>query len=196
MEELECMRMIDESIQAVSEEAAKTRIAEWVAAKYLARGPANMAKDDPLFHSPRAVAEDSRNKEIPGVAKLSQNGDIQLTVRDFKARSANDAAVRLVHVVVWATGKLTGETFTSSKAVVVPSLKKYRCYDGNTRTAIANDKGLVRDGDKLSLDFHAEQYAEKIIAEIRDPAVEGKWRPVSGKRRSPRFGREVVREVA
>jgi hypothetical protein len=87
------------------------------------------------------------------------------------------------------------ETSVSSKGLILPLLRKYRCYDGNTRTAIAKDKGLVRDGDLISLDFHAEQYAEKIVGEILDPSIEGKWKPGSNKRRVQRVGRNP-REAA
>jgi hypothetical protein len=187
MEELECMGCADEAIRSLDDEAARTRVVNWLAAKYL--GGAVVTGGSPAAqisaNPSNGVAEVHAN-QIPGIAKLSPSGEVQLTVRDFKAKSANDAAVRLVHVVIWATAKLKGEPSVSSKNVIVPLLRKYRCYDGNTRGAIANDKGLVRDGDTLSLDFHAEQHAEKVVAEILDTGSEGKWKPGSTKRRAAR----------
>ncbi len=193
MEELECMRIVDESIRAVDDEAARSRIATWVTAKYLMT-----SRPDSVRTSTDSASVDMEDRpgEIPGIAKLSQAGDVQLTVRDFKAKSANDAAVRLVHVVIWAAAKLTGESSVSSKNVIVPLLRKYRCYDGNTRQAIASDKGLVRDGDLLSLDFHAEQYAERVVSEILDSGSEGKWKPGSTKRRTARPASASNTEVA
>ena len=195
MDELDCMRVVEEALQALSDEAARSRVASWVAAKYAIVSPTKM-------HGRTEEKADSRRGEIsvtpgeiPGIAKLSQSGELQLTVRDFKAKSTNDAAVRLIHIVIWATTKLTGETSVSSKGVIVPLLKKYRCYDGNTRTAIARDKGLVRDGDQLSLDFHAEQFAKKVAEEILDSATEGKWKPGSAKRRDLRAKREISQEI-
>lgn len=181
MEELECMRMVDETLRSVEDDGARARVIAWLSAKYLG-GPASRPSTGTVVET--AYGMDERPNEIPGIAKLSQAGDVQLTVRDFKAKSANDAAVRLAHVVIAAAAKLTGESSVSSKNVIVPLLRKYRCYDGNTRSAIAGNKGLVRDGDLLSLDFHAEQYAEKVIAEIQDSTTEGKWKPGSSKRRA------------
>jgi hypothetical protein len=188
MDELECMRCADEAIRSLEDEAVRSRVVSWLAAKYLGSAP---VAGGPLS-APFGTAPSGANvagihaNQIAGIAKLSPSGEVQLTVRDFKAKSANDAAVRLVHVVIWATAKLKGEPAVSSKNVIVPLLRKYRCYDGNTRGAIANDKGLVRDGDTLSLDFHAEQHAEKLVKEILDESSEGKWKPGPTKRRVTR----------
>jgi hypothetical protein len=194
MDELECMRVIDESLQSVAEEPARVRIATWVAAKYQGIAPASSSQGGVERRS--VAVTNPTGTQIAGIAKLSQAGELQLTVRDFKAKSASDAAVRLAHVAIWAAGKLTGELSVSSKKVIVPLLKKYRCYDGNTRGALAKDKGLVRDGDQLSLDFHAEQFAEKVVAEILDSTVEGKWTPGVTRRRSYRVNREFPSEGA
>ena len=191
MDELECMRNIDTNLQAVLDEAARSRIAGWIAAKYLGSVPPVGQVTHGSLSADSESYEAGRRDQIPGIAKLSPSGELQLTVRDFKAKSANEAAVRLVHVTIWAWSKLTGEGSVSSKSVIVPLLKKYRCYDGNTRGVIAKDKGLVRDGDQLSLDFHAEQFALKVVKEICDPAVEGSWKPGGSKRRVLRASREA-----
>ena len=188
MEELECMGRADEAIRSLEDEATRSRVVSWLAAKYLggAVTTGGTPGAPPSANTSNAGPVEVHANQIPGIAKLSPSGEVQLTVRDFKAKSANDAAVRLVHVVIWATAKLKGEPSVSSKNVIVPLLRKYRCYDGNTRGAIASDKGLVRDGDTLSLDFHAEQHAEKVVAEILDAGSEGKWKPGSSKRRVAR----------
>lgn len=191
MEELECMRTVDEALRSIEDGDTRARVISWLSAKYLG-GSAPTRSAGASVEA--AYGTDERPNEIRGIAKLSQAGDVQLTVRDFKAKSANDAAVRLAHVVIWAAAKLTGESNVSSKNVIVPLLRKYRCYDGNTRSAIAGNKGLVREGDLLSLDFHAEQYAEKVIAEIQDATTEGKWKPGASKRRSAQPAR-IASEV-
>ena len=188
MDELECMRTIDQSLQGMPDDTTRTRIANWVASKYLGLGIyVSARKPSTAVLGSAGRSETETVGEIAGIAKLSQSGEVQLTVRDFKAKSTNDAAIRLVHVLIWATKKLTGEASASSKHSIVPWLRKYRCYDGNTRGAIAKDKGLVRDGDQLSLDFHAEQNAERFMEEILNPEIEGKWKPGPTKRRTSRI---------
>ena len=182
MDELECMRTIDESLQAVGDASVRARIANWISAKYQG-GTGNPVLTTVPDGTGSPGLDSTRQKEVAGIAKLSASGDLQLTVRDLKAKSANDAAIRLLHVAIWASTKLKGEPSVSSKSVLVPLLKRYRCYDGNTRTAIANDKGIVRDGDQRSLDFHAEQLAEKMVREILDPSAEGRWNPGASRRR-------------
>jgi hypothetical protein len=192
--ELDCMRAIGDIFEALTDEAARIRVASWLAAKYGGRGVPSAERDaqDKFTRG----EEIEKSGQIPGVAKLSSGGDVQLTVRDLKARSANEAATRLVHVLLWATQKLTGRSSASSKTAIVPALRKYRCYDGNTRTVIARDKGIVRDGDELSLDFHAEQLAAKFVKEILDPGTEGKWRPGTTKRRTSKPDRAGGGETA
>jgi len=180
MDELECMRSMDEAIQSVADESARARILGWLFAKY---GIANSPNGTSSKTNSQMIGTTVAGNQIAGIAKVSADGDLQITIRDLKARSANDAALRLLHVLVWASGKLTGQQSVSSKAVIVPWLKRYRCYDGNTRGVIAQDKGILRDGDLISLDFHAEQRAEKFVEEILDPAVEGKWKPGGAKKR-------------
>ncbi|MGD0158410.1 MAG: hypothetical protein ABSB50_20155 [Terracidiphilus sp.] len=186
MDELEGMRAIDEILQNVEDELARARVAGWVAAKYSGALPGRAGSVAAVrVAAPPGSAD--RVDEIPGIAKLSQDGEILLTVRDLKARNTNDAAIRLVHVLIWAAQKLTGSASVSSRRIVTPLLQRYRCYDGNTRHAVASDRGIVRDGDELSLDFHAEQRAEQFVSEILDASVEGQWRPGGSRRRSPRL---------
>ncbi len=199
MDELECMRVIDAGLQAIPDEAARARIASWVASKY--GGIASLRASDlgrnlSVSSTGLSPNEIGKNGEVAGIAKLSQSGEVLLTVRDFKAKSANDAAIRLVHVLIWVTGKLAARSAVSSKNEVLPWLRKYRLYDGNTRGVIAKDKGLVRDGDELSLDFHADQLAEKFVNDILDGSVEGRWRPGGSKRRGAKPSTEPSAESA
>jgi hypothetical protein len=114
--------------------------------------------------------------EIPGIASLDANGDLRITVRDLKARSGLDAAVRLAHIAIFAHQRLKDTGISSSKGLT-PILKHWRLYDGNTRKRLSDEKGIVRTGDLLTLDAHARQAAEKFIADALDDTVEGRWKP-------------------
>jgi hypothetical protein len=111
---------------------------------------------------------------MPGIARLSDSGDLHLTVRDLKARSGLDAAVRLAYVAIYAYQKLAGRAL-SSPSGLTPLLKSWRLYDGNTRARLARDKGILRNGDDLSLDAHATRDAERFVQEILDDGIEGRW---------------------
>lgn len=114
--------------------------------------------------------------EIPGIACISDSGEFKLTVRDIKAKNAKDAAIRLVHIIVYAYEKLKKEA-VSSRKVVTPILKQWRLHTGSIRGTIANLPGIIRDRDNLSLDVHAKRDAEKYIKDVSDDTVQGKWKP-------------------
>jgi hypothetical protein len=115
-------------------------------------------------------------QEIPGVAKLSPSGDLRITIRDLKAKSGLDAAVRLALVAIYAHERLLGEPM-SSRRTLTPVLKEWRLYDGNTRARLSKEKGIIRDGDALHLDAHSRRDAERIIEEILDDGLSGSWKP-------------------
>jgi hypothetical protein len=122
--------------------------------------------------------EDASAKEIPGIARATDTGELHLTVRDLKARSASDAAIRIAHLAIYANERLNGLQSLSSKNILVPILRRYRAYDGNTRGALAQHRGFIRQGDQLSMDFHCKEEAEKFIKEILDPEEpQGSWNP-------------------
>lgn len=108
------------------------------------------------------------NRELPGIARVTPAGDFHLTVRDLKARSALDAAVRLAKVAIYAHELLTGEPLPSRRGLT-PLLRAWGLYDGNTRTRLAKERGILRRGDSLSLDDQARHQAERLIEEMRSP---------------------------
>lgn len=65
----------------------------------------------------------------------------------------------------------------SSRKNLTPILKEWRLYDGNTRARLSKERGILRDGDNLSLDAHARRDAERFIEEISDPEIKGQWKP-------------------
>ncbi|MEQ1932628.1 MAG: hypothetical protein ABL962_01930 [Fimbriimonadaceae bacterium] len=131
------------------------------------------------------TAQQADSGEVPGIAKLSEAGALTFTVRDLKAKSTTDAAIRIAHVAIFANELLTGERAMSSRKVLVPILREYRAYDSNARTALARHKGILRSGDMLSLDAHSKRDAEQYVNDILDDGIEGKWKPRTTVRRRP-----------
>ncbi len=129
--------------------------------------------------APHPVVPSGDEKEIPGIARVTQNGEFHLTVRDLKARSANDAAIRIAHLALLANERLNHSESLSSKNVLVPILRRYRAYDGNTRGALAQHRGFARAGDQLSMDLHCKEEAEEYMRQILDPSVQGTWNPAA-----------------
>jgi len=120
--------------------------------------------------------------DITGIAMKTQDGQFHFSVRDIKATNQWDAAKRLTYVLIRAYTKVMGTETVSRKEVINPFLTSWRVYDGNTRRFLANDPGLVRNGDQFSLDIHAEQEADGFIRDILNTEVTAKWKPGSTKR--------------
>jgi hypothetical protein len=171
--ELEAMKIVGEALDNLSDPSARARVLAWVASRFGLPNTTEFKQQTMIREAPAQVT----GGEIPGIARLSANGELELTVRDVKARSTLDAAIRLAHIVIYATERLKGDAGVSSKKVLVPILKDWRAYDGNTRTALARHKGIQRDGDTLSLDAIAKKEAEKYIAQVLDDSLSGAWNP-------------------
>jgi hypothetical protein len=183
MNEIEALSAIDKALTGLKEDDARKRVLHWAVAKF---GGGEVAVSKETTKEPEKgqaatlnslLSLSSNRHEIPGIALISDNGDFRLTVRDPKATSANDAAVRLALVAIYAYCELTGENSVSSRKIVVPTLTTWRAYTGNTRATLAKHQGIIRSGDALSLDQHARREAEKYIREILDEGVEGSWQP-------------------
>ncbi len=190
-DELDIMKQIDSALAPIDDDEMRTRILRWAWDKF---GSVDQARS--LGEIPNVQSEDSISvhdlsgrKEIPGIASIDDNGQMRLTVRDIKAKTANDAAIRLTHVAVFAYQKLLGVEGVSSKHVVVPILREWRAYDGNTRKAISDHKGIMRDGDMLTLDIHSKNEAEYYIDQILDDSVAGKWKPTARKKKTKQKSR-------
>ena len=179
--ELEAMRIIGSAL-ADLEPAARVRVFSWIESRFeinqTQRGVTGIPRT-----SGSAIVEES---EIPGVARLTDAGHLEITVRDLKAKSATDAAIRLAHIVLLAKEKLTGSKTTSSRKELTPILKQWRVYDGNTRAALGQHKGIHRKDDELSLDAISRQEAESYIAQVLDDSIHGPWNPVGRGRKTAR----------
>lgn len=172
------MKNADEALCAVADDATRLRVLRWLNDKH---GLALSVPENTTV-SPRTPAP-TRTDEMSGIARVTESGQLQITIRDLKASSKSDATLRLVHVAVLAHEQLLG-TGASRTAFLTPTLKRYRLYDGNARRAISQHKGLLRDGDVISLDAHATKDAERYVAEICDASVLGSWKPDGKKQAS------------
>ena len=177
-DELQVMRAVDELLGELDAEA-RQRVLAWAAAKFSV-GPVLGAK---------SFREDAQHAaEMPGIAVI-RNQRLEVVLSDLKAQSGVDAAIRLAHVVLFAYERLTGERSASTRKVLVPILREWRLYDGNTRARLAGCRGIVRKGDLVSLDAPAKRYAQSVIDEILNPDVPGRWHPPVTTRGSNRRAR-------
>ena len=183
--EIDAITKIDAALSAIKDKESKRRVLRWALDKF-------SAEDEITSPSVKKSGPDVTDKlgslqkgkgEIPGIARIQENGTFRLTVRDLKAKNTNDAAIRLAHIVIRAYGELTGETSVSSKKVLVPILREWRAYDGNTRVVIARHKGIIREGDSLSLDAHSNKDAFRFMSEVLDSSITGTWSPRSTSRK-------------
>ena len=175
--ELDAMRIVGEALNSLSDADARARVLAWAASHFsIVHTPPVRRQQRSAFNSGGGSTEETEDRELPGIARMTEKG-FELTVRDLKARSTTDAAIRLAHIVIYAYEKLTGEKTVSSRKVLLPILKEWRAYDGNTRPALANHKGIHRDGDNLSLDAISRNDAETYINEVLDDSVHGTWNP-------------------
>ena len=183
MSEFEAMAKIDVLLSELGDDE-RNRVLQWAYAKYALRSGNAIASPSQGAHLP-AMRGAPIGNEIPGIATLTPGGEFKFTVRDVKAKNANDAAIRIAHIAIWAYKQLTNEQAASSKRIVVPILKTWRAYSGNTRHALSSHKGILREGDSLSLDAHSMNEAKRYVDEVLDDSIQGTWtpRPMSKKKR-------------
>ena len=182
MNEIQALGTIIEALEGVEDQGAVNRILDYVLNKFGDEStPARSAKKLQVDEILESDEVSKHGNEMTGIALVSDSGTFKLTVRDPKAKNTNDAAIRLALVTIYAYCHLTKEKTASSKKIVKPVLENWRAYTGNTRNALAQHAGILRDGDALSLDHHATLEAEQILDDIKDSDVVGKWQP-SGKK--------------
>ena len=161
--EIECMGKITEALSGIDDPETVKRILNWVNQKYLGTLVHEMPKTPHGFQQSNSVNSSS----LDGIAMLTQNGDVKLTVRDLKGRSAVDSAIRLIQLMIYSHEVLKDEKWVSSRKVITPTLKDHRLYTGSIRAAIAKHKGVVRDGDLLGLDQVSRAETELLIEELK-----------------------------
>lgn len=180
--EIEVLGKVDEALAGLAGEDARGRVIRWASEKYgvaIAKPPVGTQQFVPgqtgiSIASPPVGS----GGEIPGIAKFVGE-ELRIIARDINATSTNDAAIRLAHIAIRANEVLTGAESVSSRHIVTPILKTWRAYTGNTRAVIANQKGILRNGDLVSLDEHGKRDADEFIRQCLDPSVEGSWNPTA-----------------
>jgi len=188
--EIQAMGKVDEALGGLDDEGARGRVIRWASEKYgVFVGmkpvvPAQMFTPNFSQLSSGTIPTASGG-EIPGIAKFVGE-ELRIIARDIKASSTNDAAIRLVHIAIRANEALTGSETVSSRHIVTPILKAWRAYTGNTRPAIANQKGILRNGDLVSLDEHGKRDADEYMRQSLDSSVEGTWNPNGASKRATR----------
>jgi len=187
--EIQAMGKVDEALEGLEDESARGRIIRWASEKYgVAVSTKPMAPSQlfsPSSQPSLGTLPVTSGGEIPGIAKFVGD-ELRVLARDIKASSTNDAAIRLVHIAIRANEALTGSATVSSRHIVTPILKAWRAYTGNTRPAIANQKGILRNGDLMSLDEHGKRDADEYMRQILDSSVEGTWNPNAVSKRTTR----------
>lgn len=111
-----------------------------------------------------------RSNRIYGIARLTEEGGIELTLKDPRGRSKNDTARRLAYVALRAHEMLTGQEWASFRRLVVPVLKQWDVLTNNTRQALAHDRCMIRldeDRDQVSLNAAGRMRADTYMEEIR-----------------------------
>lgn len=187
--ELAAIAAIAKALGDVDDADARRRVLTYILARYMPEvsgtqasavhaplpGPMGRADVAVPQYPPVGVGEE-RPKEVPGIAQLTNAGDLKITARDLKAKSGLDAALRLAYIAIYAYYLLTGQPLSSRKGLT-PLLREWRLYTGNTRARLAKERGIIREGDGLSLDAHARRDAEQYISEILSDESVGQWRP-------------------
>lgn len=178
--EIETMAAIEEALEGL-EDDERQRILKWAIEKYKIIPIPTLPQDANSEENVNAESIDDKKtngKEIPGIAILEEDKTITFTIRDLKAKNANDAGVRLALVAAYVNEKLTGNKILSRKKILKPLLGDWRIDNGNIRSAILAHRGIVPVSRyELKLDSHAKTEANKIIKEILDESTNGKWRP-------------------
>ena len=183
--EIVAISQISSALQAIEDPVARRRVLSYVLARFSdgTIGPpllsATLAKTSAasLAVSPAVIEMNAAGaKEIAGVARLTDDGQLRITIRDLKAKNGLDAATRLALVAIYAHQELVGQPMSSRRGLT-PILREWRLYDGNTRARLARNRGILRDGDNLTLDAHAKLEAQHHIEDILNPEVQGTWRP-------------------
>jgi hypothetical protein len=179
--EIAAIAAISSALSKLADSEARRRVLSYVLARYLPEGNAVSVQPSALSAPPASSMAPSpvaviEQRELPGVALLTDSGDLRIMARDLKAKSGLDAGVRLAHIAIYAHERLTGKPLSSRKGLT-PLLKEWRLYDGNVRARLAKERGIIRNDDSLSLDAHARRDAERYVEEILNDELHGQWKP-------------------
>ena len=115
--ELAAIAAATTALSTLTDPAAVHRALAYMAARHLPDPPFPGAALPALTAAAARIPRSPGARELPGIARVTLAGDFRLTVRDLKARSALDAAVRLAKVAIYAHELLTGEPLSSRRGL-------------------------------------------------------------------------------
>ena len=107
--ELDALTAICKALNLLEDEKSKQRVMDYAYSRF---GLQPVALVQKKAQGEGSGAEESGEKldakihmELPGIARLTDKGDIKLTIRDLKAKSTNDAARRIAYIVIHVNEK-------------------------------------------------------------------------------------------
>jgi PAS domain S-box-containing protein len=169
--ELTAIAKSSAAIQELPDSEARRRVLTYVMDRYFPESSSHQQRSASASQPVSAAASRTLTREFPegdlqGVARITNEGDFEIVIREFWASSRLDAAVRLAKLAIYAHERLTGAAM-SSRTGLTPLLKAWHLYDGNTRARLARERGIIRSGDSLSLDDLEKSRASRSVVEMR-----------------------------
>jgi hypothetical protein len=174
--------MLKEVSKIKEDPAAVNRVMVWLSNKLNFASVAPKGPSRPSNGDKGSQTSEQQQGAHSEIAEINEDGTLLLHLRDLKAKTKIDATKRLVLITLLLAEELSGKKTVSSKNVLLPLLKEWRVYDGNTREFIATYQGIHRKGDELSLDKPGKDEARKYLAEIADETIIGSWSPAQASR--------------
>ncbi|BCL37113.1 hypothetical protein [Nostoc sp. MS1] len=108
------------------------------------------------------------------------NGEqLQLMETRLKAANKIDAARRLTFLVLLYSLDVDGRE-EIPRTELNDILKRVRLYDNNIITWISKSADLIVEKDTVGLRLSGQEQARKVLAEVLDRSIEGKWDLTSG----------------
>ncbi|MBD2412765.1 hypothetical protein FACHB389_07140 [Nostoc calcicola FACHB-389] len=108
------------------------------------------------------------------------NGEqLQLMETRLKAANKIDAARRLTFLVLLYSLDVDGRE-EIPRTELNDILKRVRLYDNNIITWISKSADLIVEKDTVGLRLSGQEQARKVLTEVLDRAIEGKWDLTSG----------------
>jgi PAS domain S-box-containing protein len=168
--ELAAIAKSSAAIQELPDSEARRRVLTYVMDRYFPETGSSRQLSASASQPVSVAVSGTRAREftggdLQGVARITNDGDFELVIREFWASSRLDAAVRLAKLAIYAHERLTGAAM-SSRTSLTPLLKGWHLYDGNTRARLARERGIIRSGDSLSLDDLEKSRADRSVIEM------------------------------
>jgi PAS domain S-box-containing protein len=169
--ELAAIAKSSAAVQELPDSESRRRVLTYVMDRYFPESGSHQQRSASASQPGSVAVSETRVQEfsegdLRGIARITDEGDFEIVIREFWASSRLDAAVRLAKLAIYAHERLTGAAM-SSRTCLTPLLKAWHLYDGNTRARLARERGIIRSGDSLSLDDPEKSRANRSVVEMR-----------------------------